>query len=207
MEGMQDLTERQRGVLNFIIEYQQHHGIAPTVREIGAKVGLRSPATIHRILTLLIDRGYILADAQKKRSWRYSGSLSVGGIPLVGAIAAGDPLEAIERREEDLAISPALFGCDNCFGLHVVGDSMIEAHIMDGDVAIIRPQQMVENGEIAAVAVQGLMTEATLKIVRRYRQTLTLEPANAAYEPMVFKGARRGLVSIIGKYVGIVRMA
>jgi repressor LexA len=82
---------------------------------------------------------------------------------------------------------------------------MIEAHIMDGDLAIIRPQPRVENGEIAAVLVQDVLPEATLKIIRRTRSTLTLEPANPAYPDLVFKGPQRKQVSILGKFVGIVR--
>ena len=106
-----------------------------------------------------------------------------------------------------LSVSPALFGCETCFGLRVIGDSMVDAHILDGDVAIIRPQKSVENGEIAAVLVEGLLSEATLKVVYRTRTTLTLTPANPAHVPLVFKGKQRGKVSIIGKYVGVVRRA
>ena len=116
-------------------------------------------------------------------------------------------MEAIENLEGELAISPALFGAKRCFGLRVKGDSMIDAHILDGDLAIIRPQQRVESGEIAAVMVHDLLSEATLKIVRRTRSALTLEPANPAYSPLVFKGPQRKQVVILGKYVGIVRKA
>jgi repressor LexA len=82
---------------------------------------------------------------------------------------------------------------------------MIDTHIMDGDLAIIRPQQWVESGEIAAVIVQDLLTETTLKIIRRTRSTLILAPANPAYSPLEFKGPQRGKVSILGRFVGIVR--
>jgi repressor LexA len=200
-----NLTPRQKSVLDFVIDFQQKHRIAPTVREIGAHLGLSGPAGIHRILNILIDKGYILAEPGKKRSWRFSKDLAGGGIPLIGTIAAGRPVEAIENWEAELAISPDLFGCKRCFCLRVKGDSMIDAHIMDGDLAIIRPQPRVENGEIAAVLVQNMMPEATLKIIRRTRSTLTLEPANPAYSEMVYKGPQRKQVSILGKFVGIVR--
>jgi repressor LexA len=127
------------------------------------------------------------------------------GIPLIGTIAAGLPVEAIENLQGELAVSPALFGAKRCFGLRVKGDSMIDAHILDGDLAIIRPQKRVESGEIAAVIVQDLLPEATLKIVRRTRSTLTLEPANPAYSPLVFKGPQRRQVVILGRYVGLLR--
>ena len=200
-----DLTPRQKSVLEYIISFQQEHRIAPTVREICAHLGLSGPAGIHRILNILKDKGYILAEPGKKRSWRFSKEITGAGIPLIGTIAAGQPAEAIENLEEELAISPALFGCKRCFGLRVKGDSMVEAHILDGDLAIIRPQPKVENGEIAAVMVEDLLPEATLKVVRRTRSAISLEPANPAYSPLVFKGPQRKRVVVLGKYMGIVR--
>jgi SOS regulatory protein LexA len=136
--------------------------MAPTVREICAHLELRGPAGIHRVLGVLKDQGYIISEPGKKRSWRTRAENTGQGIPLLGTIAAGVPLEAIENVEEELAVSPGLFGYDLCFGLRVSGDSMIDAHILDGDLAIIRPQQRVENGEIAAVTVDGKLPEATL---------------------------------------------
>lgn len=82
---------------------------------------------------------------------------------------------------------------------------MIEAHILDGDLAIIRPQRRVENGEIAAVTVEGVLPEATLKIVHRNRHSMSLVPANSDYSPLIFKGPQRKRVAIIGKLVGVVR--
>ncbi len=201
-----DLTERQKSVLAYIINYQRQYAISPTVREIARHLKLRSPGGIHRILNVLREKGYLKADPLKKRSWRATTSLpAVGGIPLVGAIAAGDPIEAVEHVEEELAIAPEVFGCMSCFGLKVAGDSMIEAHIMDGDIAIIRRQNKVANGAIAAVLVEDMLTEATLKIVHRTAKTLVLKPANDAYKSMVFRGKSRQRVTIIGKLVGVVR--
>jgi repressor LexA len=204
-----DLTPRQKSVLDYVIDFQRRHRMAPTVREIGAHLGLRGPAGIHRILNVLKDKGYILAEAGKKRAWRFSREIDhpdiSPGIPLIGSIAAGSPIEAVENWETQLAISPGLFGCKRCFGLRVQGDSMIDAHIMDGDLAIIRPQPRVEKGEIAAVIVDDRLPEATLKIVRWTRSTLSLEPANVAYAALVFKGPQRRRVSILGKFVGILR--
>jgi repressor LexA len=204
-----DLTPRQKSVLDFVIAFQRQHRMAPTVREIGAYLGLSGPAGIHRILNILKDKGYILAEPGKKRAWRFSREIAhpdvPRGIPLIGSIAAGTPIEAVENWETELAVSPDVFGCKRCFGLRVRGDSMIDAHIMDGDLAIIRPQPRVEKGEIAAVLVQAQLPEATLKIVRWTRSSLFLEPANAAFPPLVFKGPQRGQVSILGKFVGILR--
>jgi repressor LexA len=200
-----DLTPRQQSVLAFITDYQRKFSIAPTVREIAAHLGLKSPGGIHRILNVLREQGYIAAEADKKRSWRSLKPRLGSGIPLIGNIAGGKPIEAVEHLEETLAISPELFGCEQCFGLRVRGDSMTGAHIMDGDLAIIRVQQRVESGQIAAVLVQDILTEATLKIIRRKGNILTLEPANRRYRSLAFKGAERRRVAILGKLAGIVR--
>ena len=202
-----DLTPRQKSVIEYIIAFQREHRMAPTVREICAHLGLSGPAGIHRILNVLKDKGYLMADPGKKRSWRFKGDVPGTGVPLVGTIAAGRPVEAIENLEGEIAVSPALFGGGPCFGLRVRGDSMIDACIMDGDLAIIRPQPRVENGEIAAVMIASVLPEATLKIVRRTRNSLSLEPANNAYSPLIFKGPQRKQVVILGQYVGLVRSA
>lgn len=201
-----DLTPRQKSVLVYIIDYQRQHAISPTVREIAKYLGLTSPGGIHRVLNVLKDKGYLKADELKKRSWRTTKPLAaVGGIPLVGAIGAGDPIESINHIEEELEISPSIFGCDACFGFNVVGDSMIDAHIMDGDIAIIRRQTKVADGTIAAVLVEELLPEATLKIFQRTPTTISLKPANRRYKPIVLRGKNRQRVSVIGKLVGVVR--
>jgi repressor LexA len=204
-EFASDLTPRQQSVLAFITDYQRRFAIAPTVREIATHLGLKSPGGIHRILNVLREHGYIAAEADKKRSWRSLKPLPGGGIPLIGDIAAGAPIEAVEHPEETLAVSPELFGCKQCFGLRVHGDSMTGVHIMDGDIAIIRVQQRVESGQVAAVLVQDMLTEATLKIVRRKGNILMLEPANRRYKVLSFKGIERRRVVILGKLAGIVR--
>ena len=131
-----------------------------------------------------VDFGY---RPGKKRSWRFSRAVAGNSSPLMSDIASGKPIEAIEDVADALPVSPSLFGCDTCFGLLVRDDAMIEAHILDGDLAIIRPQQRVENGEIAAVTMAGMLHEATLKIVRRDRSSLSLLPANSTHSPLVFR--------------------
>jgi repressor LexA len=205
MHELGDLTPRQQSVLAFVTDYQRENSIAPTVREIAASLGLASPSGIHRVLNILKDKGYIVSENEKKRSWRSMRPLPGGGVPLLGNIAGGSPIEAIEYLEETLAVSPEMFGGGQCFGLRVRGDSMTGAHIMDGDLAIIRVQKQVENGQIAAIQVEGMLSEATLKVVRRKGNVLTLEPANRRYKSLVFKGVQRRRVSILGKLAGIVR--
>ena len=202
---MVELTPRQKSVLEYMITFQERHGMAPTVREIMNHLGLSAPAGIHRILHVLKEKGYLTAEAGKKRSWRLNKPAWVRGIPLIGKIAAGAPLEAVEYFEEELAVSPEMFGCETCYGLRVQGDSMIDAHILDGDLAIIRPQPKVASGDIAAVMVEDMLTEATLKIVRYTQTGMFLEPANKAYDRMVFYGPQRKWVTVLGKFMGIVR--
>ena len=205
MNRIFELTERQQKVLAYVTEYQQMRGIAPTVREICDHFDLRSPGGIHRILSLLRDKGFIRAESWKKRAWRAVRQSPGKGMPVLGVIAAGKPIEAVSFSGEEISVSPSVFGCEACFALRVSSDSMIDAHIMAGDLAIIRPQQEIENGEIAAVIIQDVVPEATLKIVRKRGRSLSLAPANSAYSAMVFKGADCGRVTILGKCVGIIR--
>jgi repressor LexA len=204
---IEDLTPRQKSVLEFIMAYQKENRMAPSVREIGGHLGLSAPAGIHRLLHVLKEKGYIVAEPGKKRSWRLARHITGQGIPVLGDIAAGVPMEAIENIEEELRIDPSVFGCDHCFGLRVNGDSMIGANIQDGDIAIIRPQKQVKNGGIAAVLVEDLLPEATLKIVQRTGTALTLKAANPAYRSLVFRYGGRKRVSIVGKLVGVIRRA
>lgn len=200
-----NLTPRQHSVLDFIRSHQREEGMAPTVREICAHLGLKGPAGVHRILNILIERGYLLSNTGKKRSWRLAEETPEITLPVIGNISAGLPIEAIENREEELPLNPRLFGSANCFALRIRGDSMIEAHIMDGDLAIIEPGPTANDGEIVAALVDDIMPEATLKILRRTDKTIELLPANSAYEPLVFRGRDRERVTVIGRYLGIIR--
>jgi repressor LexA len=201
-----ELTPRQQSVLDFIVAHQKSHCMAPTVREIGKHLGLSAPAGIHRLLHVLKDKGYIMADPGKKRSWRPARHITGRGIPVLGDITAGaPPIEAIENIEEELMIDPSVFGCERCFGMRVNCDTMTGANIQKGDIAIIRPQRRVKNGTIAAVLVEDLLTEATLKVVQRTKTALTLKAGNPAYRSLVFRYGGRKRVSIVGKLVGVIR--
>jgi len=200
-----DLTRRQAEVLRYVRSHQEEFGIAPTVREICDHFSLRGPAGIHRILHVLVDKGYLAASSGKKRSWRIPGMLGGKSIPIIGRIAAGVPILAVENREEELPVDPSVFGAPDCFALRVQGDSMIGVHIEDGDLAIIRPQNQVDSGQIAAAIVEDILHEATLKIVRKNRYTTELHSANSAYQPIISKGPQRSRIRIIGRFVGIIR--
>ncbi|MCK4749662.1 MAG: transcriptional repressor LexA [Bacteroidales bacterium] len=200
-----ELTERQRSVVEYIRSQQEEYGISPSVREICFHLGLNSPGGIHKILKKLVEKGVLISEPGKKRSWLLPDGPARKSIPLLGDIAAGLPIDAIESREELLPLDPALFGCDNCFALRVKGDSMIDAHIMDGDLAVIRQQKTVSSGLIAAVMVDDILTEATLKVFKKEKGRVELHPKNSRYKPLIFEGRDRKKVRIFGKFVGLIR--
>jgi repressor LexA len=200
-----ELTPRQESVYRAICDYHKKYGYSPSVREICEKLGLAGPAGVHRILGVLEEKGVIHAAAGKKRSWVPVVPENGQGMPVAGTIAAGKPLDVWDRPDERIGVDPMLYGGEDCFALRVVGDSMIGAHILDGDLAVIRPRADVDDGRIAAVLVDGILPEGALKIVRKKRNTLELHSANPAYKPMRFYGQRKNRVTIVGLYVGLIR--
>ncbi|MBC2717379.1 MAG: repressor LexA [Desulfobacteraceae bacterium] len=169
-------------------------------------MGLKGPAGVHRILNVLIEKGFIESTPGKKRSWRPVGGMGIEkSIPLAGHIAAGSPVSIYDHVEAFLPVDPDFYGHESCFAVRVMGDSMIDAHIQDGDLAIIVPVSDVDDGGIAAVIVEDILIEATLKIIRRKKNTLELHSANRKYPPIIFKGRDRKKVRIVGKYVGLIR--
>jgi len=126
-------------------------------------------------------------------------------IPLIGGIAAGTPILAEENREEDLPVDPGLFGVPEAFALRVKGDSMIDAQIREGDLAIIKPQDFADDGAIVAVTIRGVSTEATLKIFRRRVGHIELVSANAKYQPMIFDENDSSELNILGRLIGVIR--
>lgn len=201
-----ELTPRQQSVLDVICEHYRRFGFSPTVREICQRLGLAGPAGVHRVLRVLEEKGAIRSAPGKKRCWQPVLRPDARDMPVAGRIAAGAPLDVWARPDERLPVAPDLYGHPDCFALLVSGDSMTGAHIQDGDLAVIRPQADVENGEIAAVMIAGILPEATLKIVRKTSYTLELLAANLDYPPLVFAGAERARVRIVGKYVGLIRL-
>jgi repressor LexA len=199
------LTKRQEEVFTFICSYQEKMGITPTVREICGHFGVSAPAGIHRILHVLIEKGYLVATKGKKRAWRIPGGPVKKKIPVLGRIAAGTPIMAIENREDELLVDPSTFGNESCFALRVKGDSMIDAHIKDGDIAVIQPQNHADNGQIAAVMIEDILDEATLKIFNKSKNVTELLPANKVYDPIILKGSEQKKINILGKLIGIIR--
>jgi repressor LexA len=199
------ITTRQKQLLDFIERCQRQEGITPSVRDMCAALGLASHGSLLRHLQILESEGYLTRLPGKKRTWRLTNSSRTNSIPLLGHIAAGQPILAEQHIEESLPFDPKFFGSEEAFALLVKGDSMTGEQIRDGDMAVIRQQPDAEDGEIVAVLVEGLESEATLKILRRSNGGIELHSANPAYEPLIFKGKDRARIKILGKLIGVVR--
>jgi len=198
------LTARQRQVLSFLIRFLNKRGYPPTVREIARHLGLKGPKSPKKRLDALVEKGYIRRRSGKSRAIEVMGispSPSHRLVPLVGKVRAGDPSLAFEDFEGEIAFDRSLAGDDETFFLRVKGDSMIGDHIRDGDLALVHPQSVVEDGEIAVVLIDD---EATVKRVYKEGDGLRLQASNPTMEPIIV-GRGEGRVTIVGKVVGIFR--
>ena len=201
---MQRLTDRQRDVLKGIYEIRRKKGYPPTVREIGERLGLRSSCTVQRHLEALERKGYIKRDRTKARSVEILKAPDVTmvpvpmvTVPVVGRVAAGQPILAAENIEEVFPLPRDIVKDDQCFMLQVQGESMIDAGIFDGDYVVVRQQPYADDGEIV-VALLG--DEATVKYLRRRRNRIYLDPANKDMQPIVATD-----VKIIGRVLMSIR--
>jgi repressor LexA len=204
------VSQRQREIYDFIVAYARKHGYPPTVREIGAEVGLASPSTVHVHLAKLEQAGYVRRDPTKPRALELVGreaprehdAGAVHVLPLVGEIAAGSPLLAEQNIEDYVAVPEPLARGDDEFLLRVRGDSMIEAGIMPGDYVVVRRQQTADTGDVVAALVgeDDAAGEATVKTFHRDNGRIRLQPENSALEPLYPEH-----VQILGKVVGLFR--
>ena len=192
---MKPLTEKQLKVLEFLKERAQD-GVPPTVREICAAAGIKSTSTVHAYLKVLEDEGYIDRQSGLNRAIRMPGE-NVARVPLLGRVTAGKPILAIEEVEEYVPYSGGGYKPGELFALHVVGDSMINAGILSGDVVIVRKTPVADNGDII-VALIG--DEATVKRIYREKGHIRLQPENDAYEPIIVSE-----VIVLGKVVSLLR--
>jgi repressor LexA len=199
MADLDALTSRQREIYRFIRDKIQGRGYGPTVREIGTEFKIKSPNGVMCHLKALQKKGLIHREPNMSRAIQLLDdptSAPVQGIRLVGRIAAGSPIEAVEQDEE-LTITE-WEGVEDTFALKVTGESMIEAHIQDGDFVVIHKQAQARDGQI--VAVRDEEGEATLKTIFREKNRVRLEPANKTMKPIY-----RDQVDILGVLVGVVR--
>jgi repressor LexA len=197
---VEGLTRRQEQVLEFIRERVRHDGYPPTVREICTALGLSSPSTVHAHLANLERLGLIRRDPTKPRALDVvSAHRPAPPLPLVGGVAAGQPILAEENIEEMVDVPAFLRRDDADFVLRVRGDSMRDAGIHDQDYIVVHPGAEAANGEIV-VAMLG--DEATTKRFYREGGNIRLQPENELYEPIVVDGSQ---VTLVGKVVGVLR--
>ncbi len=203
------LTDRQRQVLDFIVEHTRENGYPPSVRDIGDAIGLSSPSTVHAHLAALQDKGYLQRDTAKPRAISLGFDPQTGAnverrparhIPLVGDVAAGTGVLAAENIEEMLPVAEDLTGDGDMFMLRVRGDSMIESGILDGDFIVARVQNKADNGDVVVAGIPG--DEATVKTFLRRKNKIVLRPENSALEEMVFDPRE---VTIYGRVVTVLR--
>ncbi|MDH3294094.1 MAG: transcriptional repressor LexA [Acidimicrobiia bacterium] len=208
--GEHQLTKRQLAILEFIEAQVREKGFPPSVREIGAEVGLNSPSSVHSQLATLQKHGYLRRDPSKTRAIRVRWDSTSGAadverrpvrhVPLVGDVAAGTDVLAEEHIEETLPVPADFAGEGDLFMLRVRGDSMIEAGILDGDYVVAQVQQTANNGDIVIAGIPG--EEATVKTFSRAKNTIFLSPANSTMEPLEFSD---GEVQIFGRVVTVMR--
>ena len=197
-----DLTKRQREIFDFIGKYAAKYGYPPTVREIGKAVGLHSSSTVHAHLANLEKIGLLRRDPTKPRAIemlvdKAKKAIRSPGLPLVGEVAAGEPVVAEERIEEYLEVPEVIGGETGDYILRVKGDSMKDAGILEGDYVIVRPTQVAGDGEIVVALIEE---EATVKRFYKEKEQVRLEPANKAYKPI-----RTSDAHLLGRVVGMFR--
>ena len=199
---MQPLTKRQREILNYLNEFIEDRGYAPSLDEIGRRFGLSSLATVHKHLTNLQDKGFI------RRAWNRSRSVELvstpfGGraidLPLLGYVAAGTPIEAIVTSET-VTVPEDLVGQRDTYALRVRGSSMIDEHIRDGDLVVVEDRKTVRDGEMVIALLDG--SDVTLKKFYRENEHIRLQPANDAVAPIVVES---DAVQVQGVVVGVIR--
>lgn len=223
------LTRKQMDLLQFIHARLQKDGVPPSFDEMKEALDLRSKSGIHRLITALEERGFIRRLAHRARAIeivRLPDSMQGGGfkpsvveggrvdppaaalpvqvdaveLPVMGRIAAGTPIEAIQEVSHNVAVPGSMLGSGKHYALEVKGDSMIDAGINNGDIVVIREQPNAENGDIVVALVED--QEATLKRLRKRGSSIALEAANPAYETRVYRDDQ---VKVQGKLVGLIR--
>lgn len=207
------LTARQRAIYEFIRKYTESHGYPPSVREIGNAVGLASPSTVHMHLKVLETHGYIARDPKKPRTIELLGPSNVRkpaepmdipeatygtlNIPLVGRVAAGLPILAVENIEEVVPLPRSYVDNDSTFMLRVAGESMVNAGIMDGDLIVVKEQRGAQNGDIVVALIDD---SATVKRFFKEESRVRLQPENDSMDPIYVDNPK-----ILGKVTAVLR--
>ena len=197
-----DLTKRQKEIFDYIKGYASKQGYPPTVREIGKAVGLTSSSTVHAHLANLEKIGLLRRDPTKPRAIevlvdKAKKAISAKGLPVVGQVAAGQPILAEENIEEYVEVPEAIGGEDSDYVLRVRGDSMRDAGILEGDFVVVKSADDASDGEIVVALLED---EATVKRFFREKDRIRLQPENKAYKPIRTREAE-----LLGRVVGVFR--
>ncbi len=205
-----DLTERQQEILDFIQSSTNENGYPPTYREIGKHFNIASTFGVKRHIDALVKKGFLSNESKTSRTITLVENAlnksrhnldNILGIPIVGRVAAGQPILAVENIEGNFLVDASLLNRkDDCFGLKVSGDSMINAGIFEGDLVIVSPQKHAANGDIVVALLQD---EATMKRFIARDNKIYLKPENDKYTPIEIE--HREDFSIIGKVIGVFR--
>jgi len=206
LESRNELTPTQEKVFEFLKDFLRRKGFPPTLREIAFHFGLRGPKAPQKTLSILERKGYIrkvpgVSRAIEILNYPQYSLTHILSVPIVGRVRAGEPILAVENIEGYINLDRSLVSSGDVFLLRVEGDSMIDAHIQDGDFALVKPQPNAENGEIVVALIED---EATIKRIFKKRDLIRLEPANPKIESIVVKRGEKK-VTIVGKVVGIFR--
>lgn len=203
---MTKLSKRQQEILDFIKQEVREKGYPPSVREIGQAVGLSSSSTVHGHLARLESKGIIRRDPTKPRAIEILNGkefeepeVPVRNIPIVGRVTAGQPITAVENIEDYFPLPEKMAPAgDQVFMLEIMGDSMIEAGILDGDYVVVRQQNTAENGDIVVAMTEDY--EATVKRFYKEKNYIRLQPENSTMAPIIVEN-----VKILGKVIGVYR--
>ena len=211
---MANKKERQKNILDFMRREIKEKGYPPTVREICSALGIKSTSTVHKDIEDLVDDGFLIKDPTKPRALMLVSKdedkkdeikelapvrEDITDIPVVGRVAAGQPITAEQNIEEYFPV-PAAYCTGTNFMLRVSGESMIEAGILDGDLILVQEQHDARNGEIVVAMVDGFESEATVKTFFREKDHIRLQPENSSMSPIIVKD-----VKILGKVKGVFR--
>jgi len=197
---METLTRQQERVLRFIQSHSKKFGYPPTIREIGSHIGAKWSHGVERHLHALELKGHITRVRDKSRGIRLSSNPTGIVVPVLGRIAAGKPILAVENVEEKIVVDPSIAKGDGSFLLMVEGYSMKDAGILDGDLVLVRQQSTAESGDIVAALIGD---EATVKRFRQNGDQIVLEPENPEFEPIYSDSTS---IRIIGKILAVLRL-
>lgn len=195
------LTKRQKEVLDFIVKYSKKMGYSPSLEEIQKRFKLASVSTAHFHVKKLEEKGFLKKDENQPRGISVLENEKMVNIPLLGIIAAGQPIEAVQNKETIAIPQDNLPKTGEFYALRVMGDSMIDEHINDGDIVLVKQQSIAENGQKVVALIDNY--EATLKKFYKEKGHIRLQPANKNYEPIIIKKDREFIIQ--GVVIGVIR--